>query len=146
MREWLLSIDMKTKSCSACQEWVNKRVKEWESVRVREWIVEHRHENKSCSACQEWVNERVFLFPSFCMTFFLIFFKRNKDGRESMDGTPIKIYAIYYQHWLWGKIFITWPISPVSRNVDVINELNNSRKLLQINGTGGHSWKNSSHE
>ena len=46
------------KSCSACRERVNDRMRECDSVRVRECEservpFEHRHENKSCSACQE---------------------------------------------------------------------------------------------
>ena len=43
------------KSCSACRERVNERLKECESksdgvVRV---TFEHRHENKGCSECPE---------------------------------------------------------------------------------------------
>ena len=58
------------KTCSACRERVNERLKECESVRVRECeservreceservTFEPRHENKSCSACRERVNE-----------------------------------------------------------------------------------------
>ena len=44
------------KSCSACRERLNEKVREQESERV---TFEHRHENKSCSACQERVNERL---------------------------------------------------------------------------------------
>ena len=45
------------KSCSACLEWVNERLKEWQSDRVSERVTfKHRHENKKCSACREWVN------------------------------------------------------------------------------------------
>ena len=62
-KHWVLSMN---KSCWACREWVNERLKEcekeweiereWECVRVS---FEHRDENKSCSACREWVNERL---------------------------------------------------------------------------------------
>ena len=58
------------KSCSACRERVNERMRACESVRVsvrmsvrvREFeservTFEHRHENKSCSACRERVKE-----------------------------------------------------------------------------------------
>ena len=44
------------KTCSACRERVNERVRECESERV---TFEPRHENKSCSACRERVNERM---------------------------------------------------------------------------------------
>ena len=60
------------KTCSACREWLNERLKEcesekeweWDSEREWEWesvrvSFEHRDENKSCSACQEWLNERL---------------------------------------------------------------------------------------
>ena len=56
------------KTCSACREWLNERLRECESEResVWEWecesvrvSFEHRDENKSCSACQEWFNERL---------------------------------------------------------------------------------------
>ena len=85
------------KTCSACREWLNERLKEcesekeweWDSEREWEWesvraSFEHRDENKSCSACQEWLNERLNecesekewdsewecdLVPSFCLTF-----------------------------------------------------------------------------
>ena len=61
------------KSCSACLERVDERVRECESVRLRKReceiervTFEHRHENKSCSACQEC---QVLQVPSFCLTF-----------------------------------------------------------------------------
>ena len=52
------------KTCSACREWLNERLKEcesekeWDSERKWEWervrvSFEHRDENKSCSACPE---------------------------------------------------------------------------------------------
>ena len=46
------------KSCSACRERVNERVKVVKVVKVKECksgrvTFEHRHENKSCSACGE---------------------------------------------------------------------------------------------
>ena len=40
------------KSCSACRERVNERMRECENVRVRDCenvIFKHKHENKSCS-------------------------------------------------------------------------------------------------
>ena len=58
------------KTCSACREWLNERLKEcesekeWDSEREWEWesvrvSFEHRDKNKSCSACRERVNERM---------------------------------------------------------------------------------------
>ena len=46
------------KTCSACREWLNERLKKCESARVWECeservTFEPRHENKSCSACPE---------------------------------------------------------------------------------------------
>ena len=44
------------KSCSACWEWVNERVREWRKYESKRVTCETRHENKSCPACRELVN------------------------------------------------------------------------------------------
>ena len=79
------------KSCSACRERVNERLKVLKVVKVKECesetervTFEHRHENKSFSACTEGVNERVQVcqVPSFCLTFrhlFIIIFILTED-------------------------------------------------------------------
>ena len=58
-KQRLLSIEMKSKLCSACWVWLNERLKEceckkeWEWDSEREWLqiltFELTHENKSCS-------------------------------------------------------------------------------------------------
>ena len=71
-KQWLLSIDMKTKVVQHVEsdwmrDWKSVRVRkseserewEWESVRVS---FEHRHENKSCSEHSNIIHSR---FPAF---------------------------------------------------------------------------------
>ena len=74
------------KSCSACGEWVNERVKEWECESERVTF-EHRHENKSCSVWREWECERVIWFPAF-VWHSDIFFLSSQCSR-SWNSSPI---------------------------------------------------------